>query len=1657
MKKIVSLICCLLPVGAGAVVVNPESGQQSVSTTDSAWQSAVGAGSTITIDSGNGLLATGRGVSGDADYVAPGFSVAGNMYVGVPSDQGSISGDLYVLNTTADPFTVISTGDVSIGSILQVLGGKTLAFQSTDSLNAFNLTVGNNQVNEGIKVGDNTQSASLVLENIDVLTVNGSVITYGDMTVDANLALMGQVNVNAGDFSVVANAVEMDGLVSGTDKKTDVVANEYIAVAGTVQNNAGDMTLTVGAMGGRTATQPNGIDISGSLENKSAGNMGVVTNADLMVWGIVSNEDSASSMIINVNNFTVNGGVDGYSLVNNGVFRGNVAGVTYLANGWNLNNGNLDADFYLETGSLEIADDTAWQSAFANNLNDFQLYVRDDVLDLGQYNAGIINGAQGNTGANMVVAAQSIDVNSIENNGASLSVLAGTDAVNPNSGAGDYGNLTVNDFVSSAIGSSTNLIASGVLGVSGDVTNQGQMLLKGNKVDIEGNVINTKGNMKIVAGQEGVNLGALFVNGGVVSLDSQDTQDTQVQFAGGLNVGQNGALNFSKNIESVFVEDARVYIEGDVTVGNVGINNGGNVNIAATGFQLSADLVTVAGGVSIGDLNADRSIILEADESIVIGDGVSVSGGNSLSLLAGKGQDDGLIDVGGTFNVQSGGDVVLDASEVAVGSLNVADGGRLQVGGNFLSSVGDINIAGALNFSADNGLYITGTGPYTIQTTGTDADIRVGSVLIAENKDLTLNSADDFVVAGGVDNSGSMNVTAGGNLQIAGALNNKGTVGYLTINGDMTFADIDNEGDLNLYSAKDITAADIVHSDGVMDVVAQTLKAHSLVAQGQVNIVADKVEFAGDVSVGGDLVHGTEEGVLNLDVANFAAGNLFVDGDFIVDSGNATYDINGVLDVNGNIEVSNGAYVGVGANHGVKFSDVDVDFGTLKIDSGAGVLELGDLTMDFGNLLLDGAGMTMTGAIDTSASLYQGYNGVLEDGDINVLAKDYEITTSAINLSQINQSGKLVINTSDVSVSGDINATDLRFVAQLGDGWTDDNPDLQWLNVNVDGDVSGGVQFVGLKQMDIEGNYEFDLKSALNAAVLQYSSTGSFGTTDRNYWATVDSSYIITNAKNGEALISVGGVFSGDAQYDYALKLGESGDGLAKGQIGINLFDVVDQGTAIWLLHADGGVEDFASLERLNVRFCNADGSLCYNYLDSVYEKNGVDINGDDDFQPAYLTVRDTDGDGLEDSLYVVFGIDFMGPLLLDDINIQRIVAREPNSTNGEYVAAGALDDLLISQARNKGFFNAVLLESVPDLFVGTNMQDMANELYNRMLYYFKLVDGKPLMNFSRLFQVREIDLLSGALALNEHTSFRSFEDRMFDEFIWNRNRQLKKAWLDVDYGMFYQDIDDAKHTDGNRFSISGGFDWQETDTLVLGLTGRVSHSTASANDAMDLGYLPGESIAGRVALDVVDTNVGFGGYLMKTLGDKARLYGNAFLDVHMFDVERSQNYVDTIDGDGVAFSLISEWGLMHDLLNQYIVGNAYARIGYNFGFDIQERVQGEDYMRIKSDGYFILTPGYSLTAQKRIYPSAWLQIRPYASVGVEYDVLGAPDFAKYKFAPAEKYIEYNINIDPLWLNIGGGVEVLSAYGVQMGLDYRYQYNNDIQLHNIRVSGSYRF
>ena len=53
------------------------------------------------------------------------------------------------------------------------------------------------------------------------------------------------------------------------------------------------------------------------------------------------------------------------------------------------------------------------------------------------------------------------------------------------------------------------------------------------------------------------------------------------------------------------------------------------------------------------------------------------------------------------------------------------------------------------------------------------------------------------------------------------------------------------------------------------------------------------------------------------------------------------------------------------------------------------------------------------------------------------------------------------------------------------------NPRGNWMNVVVDGSVSGDVDFVGLEKMTIGGNYTFNDGSQITAAILPYAVSGA--------------------------------------------------------------------------------------------------------------------------------------------------------------------------------------------------------------------------------------------------------------------------------------------------------------------------------------------------------------------------------------------------------------------------------------------------------------------------------------------------------------------------------------------------------------------------------------
>lgn len=1510
-----------------------------------------------------------------------------------------------------------------------------------------------------------------------LLNINGSVSNRGDMSLNGDtMSVVGISNSGTLDVSVSTDAggkLTVAGNVTTTESGTTNISGRDVSIAGIVESKGGTTTISASDSEG-------GALIIGGLD-VDAGNV----NLNALIGSVnISNNIDIDGGAVNIGNSTklldVAGTVDivgDFTLSDTNAQDGGM-NVAYL-------NNNNDGGFTLRSQSGTI---TIGGNVLANVTGRAAVFDATNITIGTANDTGVLGGnVSASAGTHLTFGTDTTDIttdgslnvlgNMVADSGAIIEIYSGTTQVASLGGNGKY------------VMHGNHLTATtGTIEINGDLRFDGQnptqmtngMAIVGtNSFDLTTQVdsINVNGEITVAAGNTlSINSAADFTTlalgmGGTLRIDAVGNANLgDVSSSGDLIVGFNSAIGGNINVGSLNTssnDGSTVKLNSalDITVKTIQ-NNGGDVSLIGKNIKINesiengydnllpdsiakltidaSDDVNIVGGISnnakgeltINGVNVSIGNYIHNGGTITIGaDGgaVKLSGVDNSNTLFND--ENSIFSVGGatTTTISTAGGV----SNANGSTVSFVANGDISIGGNIVNN-GTSVILNSLTGSVSAGTISTNAGTTGITGTSVDIDaLTVSDGAVANIYSSNITSEYDVRVMGNV---------------IQGASASGSEIGALNFENDNTALSARNFVVTGNFIANAGTSGEYTIGQNVQ------FDSFNVAGGANVNITAGNTIETDDLENRGNL--------------KLVATNGSVSMADITNSGMA--DILSGASITGDI-LNNSDNMSLVAASGINLTQV-INTGALTLDSGKGITTVdAPFTMgDTGRLILSGVGLTTWADVSraenamfsTSRTLYQNYAGNIINGDINVKSDKYTITASGINVAEINQiSGRMDINASTIDVSGSISASDLRFAA---------NPSANWMTVNVGGSVSGGVEFIGLESMNIGNDYVLNDSSIISAAIL--------GRDSEKYWATVSladdktlGEITNTSGEDASALITVGGELISDfstvnrddlPSTNSPLTIPQTQASIADGQIGITLFDTVDQGSAIWLLHADGGIREGESvngnilnkLRNLNVKFCNADGSICINYLDTLNKYPDSKYNVSDTNLPAYISARDTDGDGNPDSLYIVFDPRFGGPV--EVFKIQPVVAKVEPHTVGEYVSAGALDNLIEGQLFQTKFYNSNPIELIPEIFKNTNMAEMARELYDRMEYYNMSRDGVSLARFSRLFQVRELEQVAGSIELNEHTNFRSFEDRMFDEFIWNRNRSLRKAWADFEFGMFSQNVSDDKRVYGNRFSVSGGFDWQHSETLILGLTARASNMDSDNSDSVVLGYkgyAKGENFVGNMNVNVANTNIGVGGYMMKIFGEKTRMYGNAFLDVHLFDISRNQNFVNKISGNGTAFSLISEWGLMHDWLNQYIVGNIYARVGYNTGFSITEQADGLDYMNLESDGYFIVTPGYSLIAQKRIYPSAWFQIRPYLSVGVEYDVLGAPDFAKYKFAPAAVFTQYDIDLDPLWVNGGGGIEFLSASGFQMGIDYRYQYNNAIQLHNIKASLSYRF
>ena len=1035
------------------------------------------------------------------------------------------------------------------------------------------------------------------------------------------------------------------------------------------------------------------------------------------------------------------------------------------------------------------------------------------------------------------------------------------------------------------------------------------------------------------------------------------------------------------------------------------------------------------------------------------GAGINIGGSLRLDGMVYVGYDAVLPYVASSVYAESGIDrnySILTGGLIDIGAtLDVAEGYNLTIGGkngalygftaNALDINGGLNLYGGVLSIGQFTAY--GSGNVTIS--GTSLSITNSKFQAWDSKSVTVNlGTGAFNVSGGaIENksTGTMTITAG--AITTQTITNESNYGTLNITA----------GSLNLTGGDAVTTASLINKGNFVGVVSG----------------ATTLAYGFDLStMGATNSFSLTTGTLTLGdrVDTFYDNNL---NSFVVNVTNGAINANAIRNGYGNA----GANMTLAAFGAINASGIFANSGVMNLSAPVISIGTGGLSVaDGARLNVTGADViTSGGAVSIAGNLGDG-TGIVSNGDMNIAdgfaninASGFDVgvgggiyasgtgngigvTAQTITVANDVMSGagaRIEFNAGTLSIGGNLGGNDVAIY----------NPGLtNGMSITVGGNILGGTDIIGLGHMSVGGDYLFDRASQLVAFANVESDVYA-------YWATAtfnENSMVGTITNNmgaaAEPLISI----SGKLITNVVNVSTPNGAALGDSEIGINLVDGVsiNGGTAIWLMHANEGLEVLgAQIARLSINFCNATGTYCVDYLSATSP-----FNDGNSTLPIHLASYDTDGDGVRDSLYVVFDDRLADPVRM--FKLQPIVASAPYYTLGEYQSAGALDDLIEYELLAHGFSYESPLIVAKVLFDGTPLYRVSNELYERMYDYSGRVDPNVIRAFSRVFQLREANQIANALELNIHTLFKDLSNRFIDETIWNRNRRLNKLWFIADYGYFIDDLVD-NHAHGSRIGFNFGYDWQSSKTLILGWVGHIGHTRGKDNDVIDLSYGAGAGAVkaiGHVDTDVRNLDISGGAYFMKTLNTKARWYGDAMLGLNFIDVSREQIWIDNkIEGDATSFSLIGETGLIHDLLNQYIIGNLYLRLGYSSGFDMTEKTGGVDYMNLDFDGHFVLTPGYSVTAQKRFYTSAWFQIRPYATIGVEYDLSPSPDKMYYKFAVVSPWRDYDIGVDPLWAHIGVGMEFLSVSGVHVGLDYRYQYNDNVQMHKIHLSGMYRF
>jgi filamentous hemagglutinin family protein len=577
---------------------------------------------------------------------------------------------------------------------------------------------------------------------------------------------------------------------------------------------------------------------------------------------------------------------------------------------------------------------------------------------------------------------------------------------------GSGNNVTLNDVNALTLGLSTisgNLAAtaSGLISDTGNVTVNGTTTLaagSANDITLD-NANNFVGVVSIISGKDVtlVDVNALPLGASTIS--------------GNLSVTANGLISDSGNVSVTGTTTLAAGGANDITLDNandfggaVGITTGNNVTL------VDVNALTLASSTISGNLNATANGLISDSGN------VSVTG--TTTLAAGAANDITLNNANnfvGAVSITSGKDVTLnDVNALTLGASTISGSLNVTASG-LISDNGNVSVTGTTTLAAG------GANDITLD----NANNFVGAVSVNSGDDVTLNDV-NAIVLGPSTVSGTLNVTAAGDITQNGALNVTSGSSTFTINtvaaGDVLLGSQANHFDgqtviinsinggvvrdvslrnadgtavfptlpaglrnltiqfnsagatlpaLNLSGNLDVTAGGLISDSGNLLVNGTT----ALAAGGNNITLNNNNDFVGPVTITGHDVTLNDINALTLG-ASAVSGNL-----------NAT--ANGLISDSGNLSVNGTTTLAAGAANDITLDNADDFIGAVSITSGQNVtlndvnaLTMGASTVSQNLSLTAGGAVSQTGALlaqglRVSAGGATTLNG---NNDVNTLA-----------------------------------------------------------------------------------------------------------------------------------------------------------------------------------------------------------------------------------------------------------------------------------------------------------------------------------------------------------------------------------------------------------------------------------------------------------------------------------------------------------------------------------------------------------------------------------------------------------------------------------------------------------------------------------------------